>query len=235
MALIGLQHIYNANFVAVILPPARNTFGPEYFFVCLAGMLLFFTGIVLATGAFVRAAGLLLGFALLAALAVGQLPGLAGPAAGVLASWTNPLKLLSLSGGAFVAAASRASRGRTFGRACLGIMCLVFGADHFVYGSFVASLVPGWIPAPHFWAYFCGAALLAAGATFLTGILARAAAALFAAMVLTWLVILHVPLALRSAYGPSGEQWTNAFEALAFGGIALMLAVASPAQAKAQE
>ena len=49
-----------------------------------------------------------------------------------------------------------------FGPLLFAIAMAVFGADHFVTASFVAKIVPSWIPGRLFWAYFVGCALLAA-------------------------------------------------------------------------
>jgi uncharacterized membrane protein len=67
------------------------------------------------------------------------------------------------------------------GRYGFGISLPVFGALHFIYWQYVASVIPGWIPgSPVFWTYFTGCAHIAAGLAILSGVQARLAATLLA-------------------------------------------------------
>ena len=63
------------------------------------------------------------------------------------------------------------------------IAMAVFGANHFVAASFVAKIVPSWIPGRLFWAYFVGLALLATAPSLATTIKWRLAAALLGFMI----------------------------------------------------
>lgn len=69
----------------------------------------------------------------------------------------------------------------------------VFGLSHFARIEFTAGMIPAWMPAPVFWAWFTGACHVASGAAILTGVLARLASLLFAVMVSGFLLLLHVP------------------------------------------
>ena len=44
-----------------------------------------------------------------------------------------------------------------------GVSSVVFGIDHFLVLALIASLVPAWMHLGMFWAYFTGAAFVAAG------------------------------------------------------------------------
>src|SRR5258705_809407 len=65
-----------------------------------------------------------------------------------LGLWTDPLKELALSGGAFVMAVSYPEEGSSagntlllgLGRVFFSIMLIAFGIDHFLYTEFVATL-----------------------------------------------------------------------------------------------
>jgi len=69
----------------------------------------------------------------------------------------------------------------------------VFGADHLTAARFVALIVPPWMPAKLFWAYFVGFALIAAALSLATNILSRIAATLLGIMILLFVLTIHLP------------------------------------------
>ncbi len=156
-----------------------------------------------------------------------------------LGSWTDPLKELALSGGAFVIARSYEEGGvykgnsgsRRFtgvliscGRVFFSIMMIVFGIDHFLYTQFVATLVPTWIPGHIFWTYFAGIALIASGVCIVLKIKLKLVGILLGIMLFLWFVILHIPRAIADPYVDKGNEVTSVFEALAFSGVAFVIA-----------
>lgn len=81
------------------------------------------------------------------------------------------------------------------GQLTFGACALVFGAAHFVYLKYTASLVPDWLPPSQtFWAVVCGIAHIAAGIAILTGVYARLAAVLLTIMFAAFTPLVHVPL-----------------------------------------
>ncbi len=110
------------------------------------------------------------------------------------------------------------------GRFFLPITVITFGIDHFLYPEFVASLVPRWIPGPVFWTYFAAVALIAAGVAMIVNVLARWASILLGIMIFLWFLLLHIPRAIADPHSGNGNEWTSVFEALAFSGIAFILA-----------
>jgi hypothetical protein len=161
-----------------------------------------------------------------------------------LGSWTDPLKCLTLSGGAFIVAGSFPSQNNTSaiikllekfipaGKYFVAVMMIAFGIDHFLYTDFVATIVPAWIAGKIFWTYFAGIALIAAGLGIILNIKRRLAAILAGAMIFIWFVILHIPRAIADPHSGKGNEWTSVFEALAFSGIAFLIASQSKKQPK---
>lgn len=127
-------------------------------------------------------------------------------------SWLAFCEILAIAAGALMLAAeysssAAASRfGPVAGRVLFGACLPVFGASHFAYIQFTADMIPAWIPAHVFWAWFTGVGHVAAGVSILTGVLSRLGSLLFAVMVSGFVLLLHVP---RVIGDPSSRQeWT---------------------------
>jgi uncharacterized membrane protein len=52
---------------------------------------------------------------------------------------------------------------------------IVFGAQHFMYTTFISDIVPAWIPQHYFWVIFTGIALIVAGGAIATTVADKAA------------------------------------------------------------
>jgi uncharacterized membrane protein len=117
-------------------------------------------------------------------------------------------------------------KSQMLGRIFVAISLVVFGIQHFMYGGFVAGLVPLWMPGHLFWAYFVGVAFFAAAVGILYRIMARPAATLLGVMFFLFLVLLHIPRIIGNS--GSANEWTSGFVALAMCGLAWALANASP-------
>src|SRR5437773_1107397 len=115
---------------------------------------------------------------------------------------------------------------QTVGRVFVAVSLVVFGVQHFLYGGFVAGLVPAFMPGRLFWAYFVGLAFFAAAAGILYEEMARPAATMLGVMFFLFVVLLHIPRIVTNSR--DGNEWTSGFVALAMCGGAWILASASP-------
>jgi uncharacterized membrane protein len=115
---------------------------------------------------------------------------------------------------------------KTLGRIFVAVSLVVFGVQHFIYGGFVATLVPAFMPGRLFWAYFVGVAFVAAAIGIQTRMLARPAATMLGVMFFLFVVLLHIPRIIGKS--SDGNEWTSGFVALAACGGAWILASAAP-------
>lgn len=228
----GLQFIF-PWFRPVLLPVPPEATQNITALVYLTGLALVAAGVFIAFGRQVKTTALLLGSLLLLFLVFGHLPNRLTNNPGMLGAWTDALKLLALSGGAFMVAGlfpenntprflNIPARIVPYGKYFFGVMLLLFGIDHFLYIDFVKTLVPASIPGPEFWTYLTGAALMGAGLAILINFRPWEVGLLLAGMLGIWLVVLHIPRALAAPASDNGNEWTSVFQCLAFAGMALM-------------
>jgi hypothetical protein len=108
------------------------------------------------------------------------------------------------------------------GLAVFGVADVVLGEIHYQVGPLIASLIPAWMPARLFLAYFTGTALMAAGVAFVARRWVRAAGLWLGLMFFLWVMLLH---GLRIAHAlNSSDEWNSGFVCLCFAGIALVSA-----------
>jgi len=119
------------------------------------------------------------------------------------------------------------------GRFLLALPMVIFGVQHFVFASFVAMIVPPWIPWHFFWAYFVGIALIAAGAAITLNREAWLAGFLLGAMILAFVVLIHSRLlvqwpgdvfAMNPIFGPHPGRLNNACKDMGLSGAAFLFA-----------
>jgi len=118
-----------------------------------------------------------------------------------LATWSGAAEQVALVAGG-LAAYGYLNQPSKLGKTAvtlMGICLLIFGAAHFVYLDFTASLVPAWLPGgQRFWAAATGVGHLAAGIALLTGVQARLAAFAVTAMFGSFSILVHLPLILTN-------------------------------------
>jgi uncharacterized membrane protein YphA (DoxX/SURF4 family) len=232
---IGIEHYIFGDFITGRAPAWPASLPGQTVWAWVSGLVIVAAGISVLTGKRTRvtmigAALLIFLWAFLRHIPVVAADSLLG------GSWTRAGKSLVFIGGCLVIAATSPREGRTnlllpaflvrndlymlVGRICLGVFLLDSGIQHFMFTSFVASLMPSWFPGdPVFWARFAGVALIAGGLGLLVGRTARQAALLSGIMVFSWVWIIHVPRTFTSV-----SDGIAVFEALAFSGIAFVIA-----------
>jgi uncharacterized membrane protein len=102
-------------------------------------------------------------------------------------------------------------------RIIFGLALIPVGLSHLVYPEAV-SLVPAWLPFRIFWLYATGLGHIAAGVALLVSVLPRLAAVMEAAMMTSFVLLIHVPRVFASPY--SRVEWTMLCIATAFSGAA---------------
>jgi len=233
----GTQQLLTGNFVRLVPPLPKGVPWPAVW-PYLVGFGLIVFGAILLAPMKSRTAATCVGAMLFLSFLFQHLPAItAAPSHGY--TWTNPLKVLALLGGALllfadgieVPPAGASPRGRRetlilLGRILFALFLVVGGVQHFVYADFVDTLIPGWIPKPRFWTYFAGGALIAGGAGLFVPPVRRLAALLSGLMIFLWVVLLHIPRAFADTAN-AGET-SAIFEALALSGVAFLVARSFP-------
>src|SRR5262249_44974176 len=194
------------------------------FFAYLTGFILIASGALIAAGKRSRLAAISIGCFLGLWVLLLDIPTLAIDFSSGR-EWTRLFETVELCAAAWVLAgilgregASENERSRSndrmieTGRICFAISFPVFVIFHFINVDYPSWVIPPWIPAHMFWAYFTGVAHIAAGAAILFKVKGRLAATLLGLMLGTWALILHLPRVLANPIKP---EWTSLLIAVA--------------------
>jgi uncharacterized membrane protein len=233
----GVLHVVYGDFVTRVVPGWPGWMPARSLGVYLTGAVLIAGGAAILLGIKGRSAAIVLGMLILLSFVFLHLPR-AAAGAFMGGTWTSAGKGLVLCGGCLAVAATFRQEGRRrpssildghlpdlVGRVCLGLFMILGGIQHFRFVEFVATLVPSWVPGGGpFWTYFAGVALIAGGVGLMIPATARLAAALSGVMIFLWVIMLHVPRAVAASHATRANETTAVFEALAFSGLAFLLA-----------
>ena len=221
--LLGAVGIWFHDF-AMQWQPVPAGFPMRTTFAIVSGLLLILGGGETLSGKFARAGALLL--ACIYGLWVLILHGpIVASQPGDLGTWNGVAEIVLMTAGAVALyAGSRGTRGTLADAACVatGLCSLVFGATHFKFAQFTAAMVPAWIPGGGlFWAYATGVVHIVAGLALVSGIRAMLGAAVLAAMMALFVLLVHVP---RVIVAPGDQlEWIMLGVALSLSGAAWLV------------
>lgn len=235
---IGLLQLYlgiiDSTFVPAIFPAGTTSHILTYAW----GILFTFSGILMLIGKKGYEASLLSAGIFLALLIVLNIPYLMffNEDGHSLLDWSQAIQESAFTGSSLIFAASYCGEQNQagimgwlrklipYGGLFFAVMLIAYGTDHFVYTSFVSTMVPGWIPGHYFWTYFVGSALIGAGITIALRIRLRLVATLLAAMLLLFFILVHIPAALKDPFSNDGLELNRVFTSFGYTGTALLLA-----------
>ena len=229
----GIQQMLFHEFLTIFMPLWPDWIPGHKFSTYFFAVFLIVIGMAIILNLKARLAALVLGVASLLLLVFVHVPFLIVNRPHSLLGCADAFTILALAGSAFIVAGTdvrtgnpRAESGMWVltGRICFSITLITFGFEHFLYTRFVASLVPAWIPGHVFWTYLCGTALIGSGLAIISGIWLRQVSMLLGVMLFLWVVLLHIPRAIADPYSGLGGEWSSVFQALAFSGVAFILA-----------
>ncbi len=119
-------------------------------------------------------------------------------------------------------AASGAGKVIVLGPVFEAVAIAMFAAEHFTAARDLMPIVPHWLPAPLFWTYFVGAALLAAAISFIAWRCVRWSALLLALLFLIIVATLDLPILPMHIH--ERFFWILTVRETAFAGGAMVLA-----------
>jgi uncharacterized membrane protein len=240
---IGFLTIYYSDFPYMLIPPKHSWIPGLVMLAYISGAMLILGGVCIIFEKKVRPLSLILGSVLLLIFCFYFIPYEFIVSSNYMhfGDWENAAKELALSSGALLIAGCFSEKNKTpltrfleklipFGIILFSITMISFGVDHFLFAKEAADYVPSWVPYHLFWMYFTGTALIGSGLALILKIKPGLVATLLGTMIFTWFIILHIPRVIASPSAYMGSEVTSAFIALAYGGIAFVIAGATKRQ-----
>src|SRR5450432_4055718 len=237
---IGFLTIYYNDFPYMLIPPKHLWIPGLVMLAYISGALLILAGACIFFEKKTRSISLLLGTVLLLIFCFYFIPYQFMVSSNYMhfGDWENAAKELALSSGALVIAGCFSEKNENdlirflaklipFGTIFFALTMISFGIDHFLYAKEAADYVPSWIPNHMFWIYFAGIPLIGSGIAIILKIRVRLIATLLGTMIFIWFIILHIPYVIASHFADTGGEVTSAFLALAYSGIAFVIAGAA--------
>lgn len=223
MIAIGAVHVVSQNFPTG-LEPAPLDIPARQLLVYVAGLGLMASGLMLFSDKLGKHASALAGVIWLILLGFLDFPAVAANLHSP-APWTRTAETLGILSGVLVIANKYAAVPGVFNMVARLFMAIGLGilaVQHYLYLTFIETLVPAWLPGHAFWAWVVLIGFILAAISILVGLKMRIATLALAVLFFTWVLILHLPRAIGA--GSIEAEWTSTFVALAWGGAALLLA-----------
>jgi uncharacterized membrane protein YphA (DoxX/SURF4 family) len=237
MAGTGFLTIYYHDFPYMMIPPNHSWIPGFAMLTYIFGAMLFLAGACIVFEKKTRTISLVLGTVLLLIFCFYFIPYefISSSAYMHFGEWENAAKELALASGALVIAGCFPEKNENrlirflnklapFGAIFFSITIISFSIDHFLYANAAADYVPSWVPYHLFWIYFAGIALLGSGIAIILKIKPGFIAFLLGTMIFIWFIILHMPRVLASPVADIKDELASAFLALAYSGIAFVIA-----------
>jgi len=234
--------IYFNAYPYYLLPPLHFLTPGASILHYITGAIFIFVGVYIVFNKKIRTVSFLFGCLLLLIFCFLYIPYqfMGNPNHLQLAEWENAEKELSLVAGAFIIAACFSDeiensfnrfggRFMTLGSILYAIPIISFSILHFKFAKDVSTMVPAWIPYPIFWTYLAGIGLLGSGISIILKIKTRLIVTTLGIIILIWFITIHVPGVMTSSFADLEDQITSAFLALAYSGIAFVIAGAGKA------
>ncbi len=200
--ILGFQHIYY-RVLNPALFPVPGKFPGLIILVYVSGIILMLCGIAAIIEKWRSPAFLFIGLVFLLSFLLVHLPILLANIKNAV-EWTAAFETFAILSGAFLFALNSENNStpatykmydimERISKLMFAISLVVFGIQHFQFGNFVATLIPGWIPFHLFWAYFVGGAFVASAISLIINVKQKLAMALLGIMFTLWVIILHAP------------------------------------------
>jgi len=246
IAEIGIQTIGQHDFPYILQMPQHFPVSAQTILAIIFGVICTLAGLCIIFKKWTGQASLLFGGFLLLLFFLYYIPYQFLTSSNYLnlGEWENAEKELAFAGGAFVVAGCFPGNYKSSvlrflqklvpaGAILFAITIISFGILHFMEAKDAATLVPAWIPGHLFWIYFCGAALIGSGISIILKIKTGLFAALLGLMIFLWFILLHIPRVVVAPTAYLGSEVTSAVMALAYSGIAFVIAGAGGRKLKA--
>jgi hypothetical protein len=240
VAVLGFLTISYRDFPYMLIPPNHSLIPGIEIIAYIFGAMFILAGTCIVFEKKVFPAALLLGTVLLLIFCFYFIPYQFLTSSNYihLEAWENAAKELTLAGGAFVIASNFPKKNGNkiimplnkiipCGVIFFAITIISYGINHFLNLKGVAAYTPAWVPYRLFWAYVTGTALLASGIAIILKIKVRLIASLLGTMIFIWFAILHIPRIIASPSAYLGSEVASACLALAYSGIAFVIAGAA--------
>jgi uncharacterized membrane protein len=221
---IGIIHVVSGHFPTGLLPVPATLPGKEIL-AYLTGFLMIGAGILIFIKKYTHYGEFAAALLYLLALFLIHIPLLVSNFHNP-SEWTAIFEVISILSGILILLGSIWKRDQfkliKTGSYIFAIGLVVFGIQHFMYAQFVAGLIPAWIPARLFWNYLVMVAFFTSAISFIIQKQVKLSGALLGLMFFIWVLILHLPRVIANIH--TEPEWTSLFVALAFSGIAILIA-----------